>query len=175
MLHNKNVLLCAVTAAFGGLTFGYDQGMISVTLVMQPFLQVNYLHTLALHCLTLLLDRARDRRRIPPRGLQQGLAHCDPRARGYDRCVYPIVPFLRHSLTSFTGAAQTGFIADRFSRKRALTLGALWFIVGSIIQTATYSYAQLVVGRFLGGVGIGLLSCTHLPSHHPLFNTDAPL
>lgn len=78
MLHNKNVLLCAVTAAFGGLTFGYDQGMISVTLVMQPFLQVSGMHALALHCLTVLLDRARDRRRIPPRGLQQGLAHCDP-------------------------------------------------------------------------------------------------
>lgn len=85
VLHNKNVLLCAVTAAFGGLTFGYDQGMISVTLVMQPFLQVSSLHALALQCLTLLSDRARDRRRIPPRGLQQGLAHCDPRARGYDR------------------------------------------------------------------------------------------
>ncbi|KAL1692716.1 general substrate transporter [Schizophyllum commune] len=124
VLHNKNVLLCAVTAAFGGLTFGYDQGMISVTLVMQPFLQT-----------------------VPE------IAEGYPRA-GFNKGLLTAIL----ELGAMIGAAQTGFIADRFSRKRALTLGALWFIVGSIIQSATYSYAQLVVGRFLGGVGIGLLS-----------------
>ena len=39
MLHNKNVLLCAVTAAFGGLTFGYDQGVIANVLVMKDFVE----------------------------------------------------------------------------------------------------------------------------------------
>ena len=42
VLKNKSVLLCAITAAFGGLTFGYDQGVISVTLVMDHFLKVSF-------------------------------------------------------------------------------------------------------------------------------------
>lgn len=59
---------------------------------------------------------------------------------------------------------QTGLLADRFSRKRALMIGSVWFVVGSVLQTATYSYAQLIVGRLLGGVGIGMLSCRSLSS-----------
>lgn len=34
----------------------------------------------------------------------------------------------------------------------------MWFVIGAILQTTSYSFAQLVVGRFVGGVGVGLLS-----------------
>lgn len=34
----------------------------------------------------------------------------------------------------------------------------MWFVIGAILQTSSYSFAQLVVGRFVGGVGVGLLS-----------------
>ncbi|ODN84530.1 hypothetical protein L202_00461 [Cryptococcus amylolentus CBS 6039] len=61
-------------------------------------------------------------------------------------------------LGALIGAFQAGFVADRFSRKKAIALGSLWFIIGSIIQTASFSFAQLVVGRFIGGLGVGLLS-----------------
>ncbi|KAL1731223.1 general substrate transporter [Schizophyllum commune] len=125
VLKNKSVLLCAITAAFGGLTFGYDQGVISVTLVMDHFLKT-------------VPEIAEG---YPGAGFNKGL----------------LTAILE--LGAMIGAAQTGFLADRFSRKRALTIGTIWFMVGSAIQTATYSYAQLVVGRFVGGVGIGLLSC----------------
>lgn len=30
----------------------------------------------------------------------------------------------------------------------------------SVLQSASYSFAQLVVGRFIGGIGIGVLSST---------------
>jgi len=33
-------------------------------------------------------------------------------------------------------------------------------MLGSILQAASYHYPQLVVGRFIGGIGIGLLSST---------------
>lgn len=39
-----------------------------------------------------------------------------------------------------------------------VALGSLWFIIGAIIQTSSFSFAQLVVGRFIGGLGVGLLS-----------------
>ncbi|UOH82484.1 hypothetical protein LQV05_005186 [Cryptococcus neoformans] len=37
-------------------------------------------------------------------------------------------------------------------------LGSVWFVIGAILQTTSYSFAQLVVGRFVGGLGVGLLS-----------------
>ncbi|WWC61264.1 uncharacterized protein I303_103845 [Kwoniella dejecticola CBS 10117] len=63
-------------------------------------------------------------------------------------------------LGAFLGAMQAGFIADRISRKRTIMVGAIWFIVGSILQASSFSFAQLVVGRFIGGVGVGVLSST---------------
>lgn len=33
-----------------------------------------------------------------------------------------------------------------------------WFIVGSTIQAASQNYETLTAGRFIGGVGIGVLS-----------------
>jgi MFS family permease len=59
---------------------------------------------------------------------------------------------------AFFGAIQAGFVADKFSRKASIAFGLLWFVVGSTIQTSSFHFAQLVVGRTIGGVGIGLLS-----------------
>jgi MFS family permease len=33
-------------------------------------------------------------------------------------------------LGAFLGAISAGFIADKYSRKRSLGIGAIWFIVG---------------------------------------------
>jgi MFS family permease len=61
-------------------------------------------------------------------------------------------------LGAMLGAAQAGWLADKFSRKNALFTGFCWFVVGSAIQTGSVAYAMLVVGRLIGGVGIGILS-----------------
>jgi hypothetical protein len=37
--HNRYALFCAIFASIGGLTFGYDQGVIANVLVMQDFAQ----------------------------------------------------------------------------------------------------------------------------------------
>ena len=39
MLHNYYALGCAVFVSIGGLTFGYDQGVIANVLVMKNFLE----------------------------------------------------------------------------------------------------------------------------------------
>jgi hypothetical protein len=39
LLRNKYTLACALSASIGGLTFGYDQGVIANVLVMKDFLE----------------------------------------------------------------------------------------------------------------------------------------
>ena len=62
-------------------------------------------------------------------------------------------------LGAFLGALNQGWIADKFSRKFAIVGAVGVFVVGSVLQTASNGYAMLTVGRFVGGLGIGALSC----------------
>jgi MFS family permease len=57
------------------------------------------------------------------------------------------------------GAVQSGYAADKISRRYVLLLGTVWFLIGSTLQTSAFHFSQLVVGRFIGGVGIGTLAC----------------
>lgn len=63
-------------------------------------------------------------------------------------------------LGAFLGAMQAGFISDKISRKRTIMVGACWFVVGSALQAGSKSFAMLVIGRFIGGIGVGVLSST---------------
>lgn len=58
-------------------------------------------------------------------------------------------------LGAFVGAILCGFVADRYSRKASIGVGLIWFMIGSVLQTAANGYALLVVGRTIGGIGIG--------------------
>jgi sugar porter (SP) family MFS transporter len=56
------------------------------------------------------------------------------------------------------GAALSGWLSDRFGRKRLLILSAGLFIAGSIGTGAAGSLAVFIIFRILGGIGIGLAS-----------------
>ncbi|CEF86811.1 hypothetical protein FGSG_04700 [Fusarium graminearum PH-1] len=118
------VAACAAFSAIGGLLFGYDQGVISVTLVMDHFLER----------FPEVSDDA------PGAGFKKGLMTA------------------MITLGAFIGAINQGWIADWISRKRSLMVAVVIFTVGSTLQTAAINYAMLVVGRFIGGIGIGQLS-----------------
>ncbi|KAM0415712.1 hypothetical protein ACHAPT_013328 [Fusarium lateritium] len=118
------VALCAAFSALGGLLFGYDQGVISVTLVMDHF-----------------LDRFPEvSDDAPGAGFKKGLMTA------------------MITLGAFIGAINQGWIADWISRKRSITVSVVVFTIGSALQTSAVNYAMLVVGRFIGGIGIGQLS-----------------
>lgn len=61
-------------------------------------------------------------------------------------------------LGGFLGCLFYPYVADKYSRKWALTVAVLFFDFGAIIQTASQNYATLVVGRFFGGIGVGTLA-----------------
>ncbi|RBQ70237.1 hypothetical protein FVER53590_02081 [Fusarium verticillioides] len=106
--------LISITAAIGGMLFGYDTGIISAVLV--------YIH----------------------RDLGKTLTSQEKE--------------LITSITSggaFLGAIFAGCSADRYGRKVAIYVGCVLFTVGAIIQAASFSVAQMTVGRLIVGFGVG--------------------
>ena len=61
---------------------------------------------------------------------------------------------------AFVGALFAGVVADKYSRKMSIAVGVVWFLGGAALQTTSFSYSQMVVGRTVGGIGIGFLSST---------------
>jgi SP family myo-inositol transporter-like MFS transporter 13 len=53
------------------------------------------------------------------------------------------------------GAIMAGTTSDRYGRKLGIYLGCVLFVIGAVIQAASYSLAQMTVGRFIVGLGVG--------------------
>lgn len=62
------------------------------------------------------------------------------------------------SLTSggaLVGALIAGLPADKYGRKFGIYAGCALFLIGSVVQAAAFSVAQMAVGRFVVGLGVG--------------------
>lgn len=59
------------------------------------------------------------------------------------------------NLISLLGAALAGRTSDAIGRRWTMALAALIFLVGSVVMALAPSFAWLMVGRLLGGVGVG--------------------
>jgi MFS family permease len=59
---------------------------------------------------------------------------------------------------SLVGALSSSFLADRLSRRNAVQIAALIWIVGAVFQAAANGVALLCVGRAVGGYAIGICS-----------------
>ncbi|KIW37245.1 uncharacterized protein PV06_10587 [Exophiala oligosperma] len=123
-LQSKYVVLCAFIVRLGGFLFGYDQGVISIILVMDQF--------------TDRFPRVSDT--ASGGGFWKGLMTA------------------MIELGAFIGAFNQGWIAEKISRKYSICVAVCIFVVGSVLQTAAQDYAMLIVGRLIGGIGIGMLS-----------------
>lgn len=122
----------------GGLLFGYDQGVISVTLTMDQFL--TRFHQIA-----------------PGSG---GASFNKGKGAALSAhftwlIVYKGLLTAMIELGALFGALNTGWIADKYSRKYCIVMAVIVFIVGSALQTASINYDMLIVARLIGGVGIG--------------------
>ncbi|KAL2829046.1 general substrate transporter [Aspergillus pseudoustus] len=63
-------------------------------------------------------------------------------------------------LGAFVGCLFMPYLADKISRRFALTVVVVIFDIGAIIQTAAQDYGMLVAGRAIGGIGVGTLAMT---------------
>ncbi|KAI8307591.1 hypothetical protein K4K61_003478 [Colletotrichum sp. SAR11_59] len=124
IVRSPYVLGAALLASFGGFSFGYDQGVISIILVMPQF-HDQFPETSPDH---------------PRYGSNTG--------------------FMTGMLEfgAFIGCLFLPYLADKISRKWALTITTFFFCVGAIIQTAAHNYGTLVAGRTIGGIGVGTLA-----------------
>ncbi|KAF8199532.1 sugar transporter [Pholiota molesta] len=67
----------------------------------------------------------------------------------------------------FIGSAAAGWANDKYGRKRAIQIGALFAMWGCAMQAGASNVATLIVGRIVAGIAIGILSMTV-----PLYNTE---
>ncbi|KAF9784036.1 general substrate transporter [Thelephora terrestris] len=118
LLRNRYTFACALFASIGGLTFGYDQGVIANVLVMKDFLE-----------------------RWPDVG---------PWEKGVMTAVL--------ELFALAGSLVYGVLADRYSRRTTFFTACVVFCVGSALQCGARKFSDLVVGRAIGGFGVGALS-----------------
>ncbi|KAI1743137.1 general substrate transporter [Xylaria scruposa] len=59
---------------------------------------------------------------------------------------------------SLVGSLVSSFIADRFSRKVAIQVSCLLWIIGSIIQCTSINVGMLCAGRVIAGLCVGIAS-----------------
>ncbi|CAJ1911388.1 unnamed protein product [Cylindrotheca closterium] len=59
------------------------------------------------------------------------------------------------NLWSIFGSSMAHWICDTYGRRSSFIVAALFFIVGVIIMGLSNSYAILMIGRFLVGLGVG--------------------
>ncbi|KAI1423466.1 general substrate transporter [Xylaria sp. FL1777] len=59
---------------------------------------------------------------------------------------------------SLVGSLVSSFVADRFSRKVALQVSCVLWIIGSIIQCAAQNVGMLCAGRIIAGLCVGIAS-----------------
>ncbi|MCE3202147.1 sugar porter family MFS transporter [Paenibacillus sonchi] len=59
---------------------------------------------------------------------------------------------------SVTGAALSGYMSERFGRKKVLLAAAILFILGSVGSAVQDTFTGYIIARMIGGIGIGITS-----------------
>lgn len=59
---------------------------------------------------------------------------------------------------SLVGSLFSSFLADRYSRKVALQISCVLWIIGSILMTAAQNIPMLCIGRVICGLCVGIAS-----------------
>lgn len=79
---------------------------------------------------------------------------------GQDSATQNYIGFITSSLLlgAFVGCIPASLIADMFSRRVAITVGAVTFLLGGALQTGATNKEFMMAGRFFAGMSIGQLA-----------------
>ncbi|GAD91793.1 hypothetical protein NECHADRAFT_48029 [Paecilomyces variotii No. 5] len=61
-----------------------------------------------------------------------------------------------YDLGCIMGTLVSMYTGDKLGRRRSILTGCVILIIGAILQTASYSLAQMIVGRVVAGLGNGI-------------------
>ncbi|KAJ3916774.1 hypothetical protein F5877DRAFT_80595 [Lentinula edodes] len=130
---NRYALLCAVFASIGGLSFGYDQGVIANVLVMKDFMT-----------------------RWPISPLEEGFMSTLT-------SMLVLYPSIDLPCSSLAAVLELGALVVMPSSIRVYSFMShrtvlVIFCIGSTLQCGARSLLHLFLGRAIGGVGVGALS-----------------
>jgi len=59
---------------------------------------------------------------------------------------------------SVVGSLMAGPISDKYGRRDSIFFACAWWIVGTVVQVCCKNYGQLIAGRILNGVCVGITS-----------------
>jgi hypothetical protein len=68
--------------------------------------------------------------------------------------------FSIYTVGSILGSLGCGYIMDRWGRRAGMFFGALFIIIGSVLQASSYHLAQFMIGRFVVGFGNPMCATT---------------
>ncbi|KAG1809484.1 general substrate transporter [Suillus variegatus] len=70
------------------------------------------------------------------------------------------------------GALSNLWVGDKLGRRKTIVVGGSIMIVGAILQTTAFSFAQLIFARIFTGYGNGLITST-VPTYHAELSPSA--
>lgn len=65
-----------------------------------------------------------------------------------------------YDIGCFLGSILAFWIGEKLGRKKTILLGTSVMLVGAVLQTSSYSVAQMITARVISGIGNGLNSST---------------
>jgi len=65
-----------------------------------------------------------------------------------------------YNLGAFTGTIVNFFLGEKLGRRKSMWFAMVWIIVGAVLQTTSYSVPQILVARFITGIGTGIETST---------------
>ena len=65
-----------------------------------------------------------------------------------------------YDIGCFFGAVSVAWLGEVLGRRKSVLLGTTIMTVGAVLQIASYSVAQMIVGRIIAGIGNGINTAT---------------
>lgn len=71
-----------------------------------------------------------------------------------------------YNLGAFSGCILTFILGEKFGRRLSMWVAMGWIIVGAILQSTSYSVPQIMIARYVTGIGTGIETSTVRNTKH---------